>query len=131
MQFYNESVKSDFELITVEAQNIKNDIAIKNQQICNDFLKTGILLSYDQFKNEINISFDAIYEEINNTLNNQIDKNVEKFTEQMINSGKQEIVLPERPKVDVENALMPFVESLFTENYLIYTRFANGFWTIK
>ena len=119
-QFYNSHVATNTEKIKNEIDNVEIKL---NEFVYNEFLNflnTGKILNYYEFKNKLKIDFEKYRESVVKTLEEQKQKNKENFITQMENRG----MTPSKEHIDkdvnISNLLLSINEALSVDVYQKY-----------
>lgn len=90
-QFYNTEIKKEIAKLETIISEIKINIQVSTDKSFIDYMKTGRLISFDEFKKQIDIDIEPFVAESKRIIEEQQKKNREKFEQQMKNHDKEQV----------------------------------------
>lgn len=122
-QFYNSEIKKEVAKLETIISEIKINIQVSTDKAFIEYMKTGRLISLDEFKKQIDIDIWPFVAESKRIIEEQQKNNREKFEKQMKNHNKEQIHYFESKEAELDKIRYGFEvmkNSFYEEAYANY-----------
>lgn len=128
MEFFNNVVSADFEKIDSLIIDLQIELGRTINQEFVKWIKSGKMISLDEFVNKVDYNTDVIVDKAQETLEKQMEKNKEDFEKQMENHGKEKSFDIAKEDVDIDDILKQFYDTAIQEAYFKLQKMIAGFY---
>ena len=127
MQFYNYRIIKELDKLDQQVQNFEIYISGVIYQEFNNYLKSGKIINYEDFKKIVKYDLTPIIKKANNIVDKFVAENEKEIEEEMQKRGRVKTSAIQKKVIDITDQLKVYGEMSVYDSYKIYIMMCGEF----
>jgi hypothetical protein len=127
MQFYNYRIIKELDKLDQQVQNFEIYISGVIYQEFNNYLKSGKIIKYEDFKKIVKYDLTPIIKKANNIVDKFVAENEKEIEEEMQKRGRVKTSAIQKKVIDITDQLKVYGEMSVYDSYKIYIMMCGEF----